>query len=591
MKRLLIAGALFASFIIAGIFNVNLAYAGTQDFTISNFQVDYYLSSDSEGRSALKTIESITAVFPEYDQNHGIERALPSIYDGHSVSLDIESVKDEDGIDQNYSQYNSNGNLVVRIGKSDEYVHGSKTYVITYTQRDVTKYFADTNDDEFYWDVNGIGWSQPFLQVSATVHIDQSIIGQITGKQSCYYGEVGATATCDIFFNEDDNLMTAYVEDLSAGQNMTIAIGFQPHTFSAYQMTKMELFIKRISTPLAIMCYALLIIIVSLRMALYRSATRRRAVVAEYVPPLGVDLSTSAAITCRPGKIFQAAIISMAVKNNLKITEVVHDFILGTKIKKYNIELLSTDNMTPSEREIAMILFGADLVCGQGSSVDFPRTDTRLVSMVNSYVRAIKRDLREDGYLANKKAVRIWIVLLSIILMLLSIFIFIILSPDNLLFLGIFLNIILCPIIISSLKKKPLNAKGRELYDYLLGLKLFIKTAEQDRIKMLQTPEGAEKTKINAADGSAVLKLYEKLLPYAIIFDLEKEWSKVLATYYESQGMAPVWYLGSGGFSSSSFSSSLSSFSSSLGSSSSSGGSSGGGSSGDGGGGGGGGGW
>lgn len=591
MKRLFFASALLVSFIAASIFNINLAYADTQDFTISNFQVDYYLSSDSEGRSVLKTIESITAVFPEYDQNHGIERALPSTYDGHSVSLDIESVKDEDGIDQNYSQYDSNGNLVVRIGDPDKYVHGSKTYVIIYTQRDVTKYFADTNDDEFYWDVNGVGWSQPFSQVSATVHIDQSIIGQITGKQSCYYGEMGSTATCDIFFNEDDNLMTAYTEDLSAGQNMTIAIGFQPHTFSAYQMTKMELFIKRISTPLAIVCHILLVIIMFLRITFYRGAARRRAIVAEYVPPLGVDLSTSAAITCRSGKIFQAAIISMAVKNNLKITETTHNLIWGLKTKKYNIELLSNDNLTPSEREIAKMLFGADLVCGQGSSVDFPRTDTRLVLMVSGYTRSIKRDLEDDGYLANKKAVRIWIVLLSIILTLLSIFTFIILPPDNLLFLGIFLNIILCPIIIVSLKKKPLNAKGRELHDYLLGLKLFIKTAEQDRIKMLQTPEGAEKTKINAADGSAVLKLYEKLLPYAIIFDLEKEWSKVLATYYESQGIAPVWYLGTGGFSSSSFSSSLSSFSSSLGSSSSSGGSSDGGSSGDGGGGGGGGGW
>ena len=52
-----------------------------------------------------------------------------------------------------------------------QYVHGKQSYVIDYTQTDVTKYFKDSNDDEFYWDVNGTGWSQPFAEVSATVTV------------------------------------------------------------------------------------------------------------------------------------------------------------------------------------------------------------------------------------------------------------------------------------------------------------------------------------------------------------------------------------------------------------------------------------
>ncbi len=593
MKRLLLAFVLLLSCVLSCILNTNFANAGTQDFIISNFHADYYLSLDKEGRSSLKTVESITAVFPNYDQNHGIERALPKAYDGHPVSLKVQSVNDENGASQNFSEYTSNGNQVIRIGDADEYVHGAKTYVITYTQRDVTKYFADTDDDEFYWDVNGVGWGQAFSQVSAAVHIDASLSGKVSGKQACYYGASGSTQTCGIFMNDDKTLVTATTSNLSPGENMTIAIGFTPHTFGAYQMTQTERFLEQVSMPLAIVCYVLLVIIIILRVALYRNAPRRKAIIAQYVPPVGIDLSTSASILKKSGRIFQTAIISMAVKNNVKITEKITDLIFGIKIRKYNIELLSTAGMGPCENEVAMMLFGAGLNPGKGSSVDFPKTDIALAQKVSKYVSAIKRDLREDSYLANKKNTLVAIILFSILLAALSIFVSAIIAYSHpLLATELFLMPLICTAVtISSISKKPLNEKGRELYDYLLGLKLFIKTAEKDRIKLLQSPNGAERISIDTKDSAAVLKLYEKLLPYAVMFGLEKEWSKVLAVYYDNCNMAPAWYLGANGFDSSSFCSSLSSFSSSIGSSSSTGGSGGGGSSGGGGGGGGGGGW
>lgn len=593
MKRSIFVGILLFFCSIAAVLNSSMAYAGTQDFTISDFQADYYLSRDSEGRSFLKTVESITAVFPNYDQNHGIERALPKAYDGHSVTLNIQYVKDENGIEQNYSLYTSDGNLVVRIGDADEYVYGQKTYVITYTQRDVTKYFADTNDDEFYWDVNGVGWSQPFSQVSATVHIDSSLVSKVSGKQACYYGYTGSTSICSIFLNEGKDLVTAFTGSLSADQNMTIAVGFQPHTFEGYKLTKFETFVKNHGVLLAAFSYVLLAIVLALRVFLYRHSPRRKAVIAQYVPPKDVELSTSAALLGFTNKIFSAAIISMAVKHNIVITEKKTKLFWGITIKQYNIELLSSDGLTTSEREVALMIFGNGLPTGPSSSVDFPKTDYELTKLVQNYFRNILNDLKKNGYYANKQKVILSIVLLSVLSMVSTMFISsIIVSAHKTLASFVSINVYLCGLIMMSmLRKKPFSVKGRELYDYLQGLRLFIKTTEQDRIKILQSPSGAERTAFDVNDGKSIIKLYEKLLPYAIIFGLEKEWSKVLAVYYTNQDISPAWYVGLGAFSASSLSSSLSSFSSSLGSSSSSGGSGGGGSSGGGGGGGGGGGW
>ena len=118
----------------------NISAATTQDFSISTYDIVYELAKDAKGRSTLKTVETITAEFPNDDQNHGLERALPNRYDGHPTSLRVESVTDAQGAPLEYATYSSDGLEVLRIGSADTYVHGTKTYRITYTQRDVTRY-------------------------------------------------------------------------------------------------------------------------------------------------------------------------------------------------------------------------------------------------------------------------------------------------------------------------------------------------------------------------------------------------------------------------------------------------------------------
>ena len=52
---------------------------------------------------------------------------------------------------------------------TDEFVRGVQTYVITYTQRDVVDYFTTTTAEEFYWNINGTDWPQPFGVVRGTL--------------------------------------------------------------------------------------------------------------------------------------------------------------------------------------------------------------------------------------------------------------------------------------------------------------------------------------------------------------------------------------------------------------------------------------
>ncbi len=134
---------------------------------------------------------------------------------------------------------------------------------------------------------------------------------------------------------------------------------------------------------------------------------------------------------------------------------------------------------------------------------------------------------------------------------------------------------------------------GRKIMDKIEGFKMYLSTAEKDRLNLLNPPDRTP-------------ELFEKYLPYAFALDVEQEWSEQFSdvltrAYAPDTGNTPRWYSGSSwrtmgvsGFTSnlgSSLTSAVSSASSSSSSPGSSSGGGGGGSSGGGGGGGGGGGW
>jgi uncharacterized membrane protein YgcG len=132
---------------------------------------------------------------------------------------------------------------------------------------------------------------------------------------------------------------------------------------------------------------------------------------------------------------------------------------------------------------------------------------------------------------------------------------------------------------------------------------MYLELAEEDRFRMLQSAKGADR--VDTSDGRQVVKLYEKLLPWAVIWGVEDSWARELEIQLQRSGEELDWYVGTSGFQSAYFLGALSGLAagisspvssgssgwSSSGGSSFSSGSFGGGSSGGGGGGGGGGGW
>ena len=288
MKRFIL-GILIAGSLLAGSGQAALA-AQTDNFTITKFDAEYSLGRDGENRSTLAATWRITAYFPP-NQNHGIAPIFVKKYDNHPTNFSLQSVTDEQG---KTLEYNWNGDEL-RIGKKDVYVQGEKTYVIKFTQRDVTKHYDNTGRDEFYWDVIGNEWRVPMENVRVSVKLDESLQTARAGEAFCYVGAHGSTKRCNI--SGDKSEIVTNVSRLNRREGITMAVGFTSGTFAGYQETLSEKLIKiwaMVQTIASSLAVILMLLLGWRYKRLFGRHNELKPIPPEYLPPKQASVMTSA---------------------------------------------------------------------------------------------------------------------------------------------------------------------------------------------------------------------------------------------------------------------------------------------------------
>lgn len=566
---------------------------GVDDFEFASYDADFYLDRDSDGHSTLRTVETFVAVFPP-DQNRGMRRAIPDEYKGLPLEVSNISVQDETGQSRPFEVEHEEGFTLV-TSAADSFVNGEQTYVFSYEQSNVTRYFSNTDADEWYWDTNGTGWDQPFGSVTATVHLGDGLTEALTAGPHCYWGYEGSTDPCEIVASDSSQFVATH-NAVGSRQNMTVAFGFEPGTFterdSSYLATAPG-FVQPLGVFGALVA---LMWAVRTRRTTLADAAGRPTIIAEYTAPREVPLLTSALLLGKRNKAIAAQILEFAVTRKLRILESESSGLFSSHTD-YRLELVDPTGVRGAELEILRALFGKSLQ--HGAVRNLAKPDQKLSQKLYKIVERENTGLVAAGFRRKVIASSYLPIVLSVISATVAIFFGFILIDGSygavIPFAVIAFAIVAGIITLVVLFRTPVTARGAEARDHLHGLELYIRLAEADRLRMLQSPDGALREQ-NASTGELdVLKIYEKLLPYSVLFGLEKEWSEELGRYYTQS--SPEWYAGTGAFNGALFASSISSMSSSIASSysgsassSSSGGSGGGGSSGGGGGGGGGGG-
>jgi uncharacterized membrane protein YgcG len=530
----------------------------TQNFSFQSFDADYFLQREQDNSSTMSVNETLVAQFPSYDQNHGILRAIPQTYDGHDLHLSGLSVT-QDGQPAQYSSSKQNDNLVLKIGDAGSYVHGTVTYKINYTLHDVTKAFQD--HDELFWDINGDQWPQTFGSVKARVHVAADLAKSLQANQKCYEGTFGSLAqNCSIIRSDGDNetLITSEASNVGPNQTLSVVLGFKSGTFSLSQAVLKD----RQKQKIEFLSAAVLAAVPPI-FAFYFMFSRWRAfgndpkgrgvIIPEYEPPKGFDVINSDFLLNQKLRTvaISSTLIEQAVKGNLTIIEIPKKGLFGKT--DYELVLNSTpENNSQEANEVLQAIFRDGLTAGNRIKVSSFKKDNHLQQGMYKSLKKLEKSLADSLYQKrffkkNPKSVldgyRIW----GSILIIIPAFGAGVVGVLGIVGIGLAVGLALAGIVvfIFSFIMPARTELGVRAHDDLLGLKDYIKLAEADRIKFLQSPEGAEKLPVaeqfDPKTPEAKVKLFEKLLPYAMLFGLEKDWAKQFKGIYVNP---PGWYQG-----------------------------------------------
>jgi uncharacterized membrane protein YgcG len=583
----------------------------------------------------------------------GIFRDFPTTYtdrggNRHTVGFQVQAVLRDGNPEDWHTERLANGSRVY-IGRKDRLLApGEHTYTLTYATDRQLGHFQD--HDELYWNVTGNGWAFAIEMASATVALPPgapgpSLLEAYTGPTGARGQAYRATSTPagEAFFKT--------TQTLAPHEGLTIVVGWPKGFVREPSATeKASYFLKDNRTLLVVLIgLAALLAYYLLVWAAVGKDPAKGTVMPIYTPP--DNLSPAAmrfmAEMGYDDRVFAAAVIDMAVKGHLTLSEANGNYTL---VKKDG----SGTKLSPDEQRMAAQIFRS------ATSVELERRNHTVIGAAKNALKTSLTLAFEKTHFVNNRRAFLTGVIISAAAAAASFFSA--LDQGDVIFMGIWLTgwsigvvflatlvtklwqqvfsgarslgtkvgslgaavfmtlfalpffaaevfvlvtlarsspaLALLPVILAAvnilfyhLLKAP-TLLGRRVLDRIEGFKLFLSATEKDRLQRMLPADHTPET-------------YEKYLPYALALGVEQQWSEqfadVLSRASRPEGLTgyhPHWYSGSswdssrmGGFAASvgsALSSAISSASTAPGSSSGGGG---GGSSGGGGGGGGGGAW
>ena len=538
-RRSLIALVVAAGFVV-GVPGAAVALsADVSDFSFESFRGEYHLDIDAEGRATTRVVETIVAVFPDFDQNRGIIRAIP-LRDGE-VALDLTmiSVTDENGDPVYWERNDYEGFAEFALG-TDEFVYGRTTYVLEYTMRDTIRFFSDSGGDEFYWDINGTGWAQTFGTVSADVILSDRLADALTGSAACYLGYYGNEGECEL--ERTDDGYRVEVSDVGGYNTLTVAIGFEGGTVVQPTLPR-DTWFAQVAPKLLLGLQGLVALIaLAVRVLFWRDARGRGTIIAQYEPPEHTDLLLDAQILGKTTRGIPAVLVDFAVRGIVRIVDRRPGVSVGENTTKYAVRLIDGSDaagVTGRERSVLVALFGSDLE--PGTEVVPGQLDAGKGAALYGFTASTTSYALSAGYRAKPsqgiatwlKRVAAWLVIAYIPLGIWAAFVDVFDEIGGFAFWSIAIAVIV-PIILSAPNR--LTAKGALVKEHLLGLREYLTVAEEERMRMLQSPEGA--LRVDVTDRDAVVKLNERLLGYAVLWGVEDQWVEQLRSHGDA---APDW--------------------------------------------------
>lgn len=512
---------------------LGLAAPAPAEESILSFDSDVTVAEDG----GLTVTETIRVRAEGREIKRGIFRDFPTVYkdaDGsrHIVGFTVvETLRD--GRPVNHWTENLSNGVRVYMGDKDRYLQaGAYTFSLTYrTDRQIAFH---EEFDELYWNVTGNGWIFPIDSASVTIHLpeDATVL-----RKAAYTGPQGARGTAWTYgMDAGGNPMFATTSRLRAKEGLTVAVAFPkgfvtPPSAADELLWKLRAFAGFAAAMLA------WIFVLGFYIHVWHRVGRdpeKGVIVPRWRPPAEISPAAARFIT-RLGfdsKAIGAAIVSLAVKGKLIIEDDGDgDYKLLRNDKGFGVKL------SPGEKALERALFarGDSVMVRDGNHV-------RLKPAVDALERALSANFEGAYFRRNMGwfALGVGLSLLSLIPAGLAV----VFMPGPTGPLPVFVAIgglVLLNGLFVYLLKAP-TSQGRAIMDEVEGFKMYLATAEQNRLELLHPPERTP-------------ELFEKFLPYAMALDVENEWGEQFTEMFAAASAGgeegvyqPGWYRGRRGY-------------------------------------------
>lgn len=610
--------------------------------------------------ATLTVVETIKVVAASIQIKRGIYRDFPTQYQDRqgnrvTVAFTVISVLRDGNPENHFTRSQGNG-VRLYMGQKDNMLDpGEHTYVITYKTNQQIGFF--TEFDELFWNVTGHKWQFPIEKASATLVLPS---GAQVLQRAAYTGPYGAKGTdFTVSTPGPRTIRFETTRTLNVGEGLTIAVAWPKGLIAEPPRPRIKaepppqpgdvkpavkpLWLRAQGVPVWLAGFLALV-------GWYLYAWNRvgrdpesRTPVPLFEPPDGLSAGAVRYIfrSAHDDRTFAAALVGLATRGIIKIRQLKNGYSIdkagavrglspgekalikplfkyGKSVKvtgKYNARVrIANDKLRDALRNefegytvihnlwwlvpgfIGTFVVLIPLIFSQHYSADafsVAVLGSGATMLTYGFFRIALRRFQDKRWIAGSIFTALFLAFLAFVVYAFN-YAYVFLSPW--LVIGTVATVALFLTFYHLLKRR--TPEGTDLLRRLKGFRMYLETAERDRLEALHPPKRTP-------------ELFEKLLPYAMALDVENAWAKGFEEEMKRAGQdpdayQPAWYEGDtsglhslpttlgSAFASTVASSTVKPASSSSGSSYSPGsfsGSSGGGFSGGGGGGGGGGGW
>ena len=529
----------------------------------------------------LTVTETIRVRAEGEDIRRGIYRDFPTRYRdrlGNHIQVEFEpvSVLRNGNSEPWHTEVRGNGVRIYAGSAGRQLEPGDHEYTVKFRSNRQLGFF-DTHD-ELYFNAIGTGWVFPIDHAEVYVTLPFPLPeGQVElGSYSGGYGSKGSYATGEVIGTNRVRFISS--KPLPPNEGLTIVVSWPKGLVAEPGMgQKLRWFLADNGAALVLLL-GLLTVFTWYYLAWDRVGRdpRKGVIFPRYRPPHRLSPAACRYVLSMSFNkdAFTAAIISLAVKGQVEIEEEDKEFTLQRKPGE-PLALLS-----PGEQAVLNTLLPLD-----SSRIEMDnKNHERFQSARKALTKALKKEYRGRLFKLNGLYV-LGPIVVSIAAAVIAAFF----QGGPAVWISYLVLVLLLHLLFAFLMRAPTPA-GRVVMDEIEGFKMYLGTAEQDRLDRMRSPQMTPER-------------FESFLPYAYALGVENTWCNRFAREMprevrDQAGYHPAWYHGHlhgmgalhhlGDNFSSSFSSAIASASSPPGSSSGGGG---GGFSGGGGGGGGGGGW